>query len=82
MNVKCCVKVIACGGAAQQQTFSYVCVEPHRAGTLSVEKCDALGLPPGRNRQLLKDGFEVENALGEVIKPDEVRALRRLTDER
>lgn len=66
------VQVVACGGAGERPSFSYVCVEPNRAGTLLVDKCKQLQVRPGKKFSLLKEGRPVENAVGEVVTPHQV----------
>jgi hypothetical protein len=65
--------VVACGGAGERPSFSYVCVEPNRAGKLLVDKCEQLQVRSGRNFSLLKEGRPVENKMGEVVMPHQVR---------
>ena len=57
--------------------FGYVVDEPDQAGRIEVEKCVALGLPPGKEYSRLKAGFDVTAPDGTVIKPEQVLGCDR-----
>lgn len=65
-------KVTAVGTDYDVPSVSYVVVEPTRAGTLQVQRCEALNVPRGRAYSQLKQGEPVENAHGELVHPHEV----------
>ena len=52
--------------------FGYVVDEPDQAGRLDADKCAAMGLPPGRDYQRLKNGESVRTPGGTWIHPTDV----------
>ena len=54
--------------------FGFVVREAARAGSISVARCEALGVPQGDAYRRLKDGEAVENAAGAMVPPELVVA--------
>lgn len=52
--------------------FGYIVDECDQPGRLDADKAMAMGLPPGREYRLLKEGKSVETANGVVINPEDV----------
>jgi ribonuclease Z len=52
--------------------FGYIVDECDQPGRLDADKAMAMGLPPGREYRLLKEGKSVETASGVVINPEDV----------
>ncbi|OUS42127.1 beta-lactamase-like protein [Ostreococcus tauri] len=57
--------------------FGYIIDEADAAGRLDPEKCRELGLPPGKEYSMLKDGHAVTGKDGRVIRPEDVIGAAR-----
>jgi ribonuclease BN (tRNA processing enzyme) len=52
--------------------LGYVVQEADRAGRLSIERCTALNIKPGKSYGLLKDGISIANEDGVMVEPADV----------